>query len=127
MPATPARIAFITRQYRLAIAGPDSGVDAHYGDLARDINNDEPIETFFDSTDDADAAAAERLALMKENRTRHQAVLPGGIQFGSALDYSQSTPTGTVVDPDRDTNKPALVSEISLDLRNDAAGLVMWG
>lgn len=127
MPATPSRIAFITKPSRNFIAGPDVDVEAAYGELARETDPDAPVETFFDSGDDAQAMADERLALLFPERGRYQAQLPDGLSFALALDYSQATPTGTVIDLERDTNKPALTGELGIDLRRGAASIMMWG
>lgn len=127
MPADNARIAFITQPYRLALTAVDSTVDTAYGDLARETLVTEPIETFFDSLDDAQAMADERLALLKEERARFNATLPDALSFGLALDYSQATPSATVIDPDRAVNRPALVTDISLDFRRGGLSLGLWG
>lgn len=127
MPATPARIGFITQPYRKALTDVDATVEAAYGDLARETKADDPIETQFDSMDDVQAMADERLALISPERGRYQATLPGGLDFAFGLDISQATPTGTVIDPDRDTDRPALVADITFDLRRDAANITLWG
>lgn len=129
MPATPERIAFITQTFRKAISGPDSAIAAAFGDLARETEADEPVETFFDSVADAQAMANARLTLMKADRGRFDVDLAGapGIAFARSLDYSQVTPCGTVIDPDRDINRAAAVAQIRLDLRTGRAGLLMWG
>lgn len=127
MPATPERIGFITQPYRKTPTAVDATVEAAYGDLARETDIDDPIETFFDSTDDAQAMADERLALLKEERARYQVALPNALSFGLALDYSQQTPTGTVIDTERDTNRPALVTDIGFDFRRGGVTMGLWG
>lgn len=127
MPATPARIGFITQPYRKAISGPDSTVEAAYGDLARETDVNAPIETFFDSMADVQAMSDERLDLLSQERGRFQSSLPDGLKFVLGLDYSQVTPTGDVIDPERNTDRPALVTDIGLDLRRGAASLNQWG
>lgn len=127
MPATPARIGFISQPHRLALTAVDATVEAAYGDIARETTTDEPIETLFDDMDDVQAMADERLALLKEERGRYQAVLTKAVSFGLGLDYSQATPTGTVIDPERDTNRPALITDISIDFRRDTVTLGLWG
>ena len=127
MPATPARIGFITQPYRKAPTAVDATVNDAYGDLARETDIDDPIETFFDSIADAQAMADERLALLKEERARFQVGLPDGLLFGLALDYSQATPTGTVIDPDRDTHRAALITDIGFDFRRGGLTLGLWG
>lgn len=127
MPATPARIGFITQPYRKALTDVDATVEAAYGDLARETKADDPIETQFDSMDDVQAMADERLALLSPERARFQATLPNGLDFAFGLDITQETPTGTVIDPDRDTDRPALVADVTFDLRRDAATITLWG
>lgn len=127
MVATPERIGFITQPYRRAIAGPDATVEAAYGDLARETKTEEPIETFFDSMDDVEAMADERLDLLKPERARFQVGLLNALSFGLALDYSQETPTGTVIDPERETNRPALVTDIGFDFRRGGVTMGLWG
>ena len=127
MPATPARIAFITQPYRKALTSVDATVAEAYGDLARETNRDEPIETFFDSAADAQIMAEELLDLLKVERQRFHAGLPDGLNFALSLDYSQTTPTGTVIDPEREVSKAALTSQITFDFRTGNAALEMWG
>ena len=127
MPATNARIAFITQPYRLALTAIDATVEGAYGDLARETLVGEPIETFFDSEDDAQALAVVRLGLVNEERARFQVALPDALSFGVSLDYSQATPTATVIDPDRNVNRPALVTDINFDFRRGGVSLGLWG
>jgi hypothetical protein len=127
MVATPARIAFITQPYRKALTAVDPTVEAAYGELARATNADEPEETLFDSIADTQAIANERLALLSPERGRYQATLPDGLSFALTLDYSTASPTGTVIDPERGTDKPAIVTDITFDLRRGAAALSLWG
>lgn len=127
MPATPQRIAFISQPYRKAASGPDATVAAAYGDLARETKADDPIETLFDALADTQAIADERLNLLKAERGRYQAVLPDGLAFALALDFSESVPTGRVVDPDRDINRAALITDINFDFRRGAVTLGLWG
>lgn len=127
MVATPERIGFITRPYRLAVTDTDATVEAAYGDLARETSSDDPIETYFDSMDDVEAMADERLSLLSPERSRFQAGLPDGLSFGMALDYSQAAPTGTVIDPERDTDRQALVSDMTFDFRRGGLTLGLWG
>jgi hypothetical protein len=127
MPATPDRIGFITQPYRKAPTTVDATVEGAYGELARETDIDEPIETLFDSMTDAQAMADERLVLLKGERARFQIALPNALSFGLALDYSQQTPTATVIDPERDTNRPALVTDIGFDFRRGGVTMGLWG
>ena len=65
MPATPARIGFITQEFRLAVA-QDLSVKTRHGNQAR--KTEEPMPTFFDSADDAQVVAAARQALLEIGR-----------------------------------------------------------
>lgn len=127
MVATPERIGFITQPYRKALTAIDTTVAAAYGELARATNIDEPEETLFDDIADTQAIADERLALFSAERGRYQAGLPDGLSFALELDYSTASPTGTVIDPERDINKPAIATEITFDLRRDGAAIALWG
>lgn len=127
MPATPDRIAFITQAFRKVISGPDSTVESAYGDLARETAADDPIQTDFDSNVDTQWISNERLDMMSEERARYTMALPGGLSFALSLNYSQATPTGTVIDLERNTNKAALTTDIGFDFRRGGATIGMWG
>lgn len=126
MPATAARIGLITSEFRRAIAGPDSAVDAAYGSLARDTDNDEPFETFFDSLADAQAIANERYDLLRASRRRFAATITD-VSFALSLDCSQTTPVAQVVFPDRSADLPGAVVEMTFDPRRESATLTVWG
>lgn len=127
MVATPERIGFITQPYRKALTDIDATVEAAYGDLARETKVDEPIETLFDHIDDVQAVADERLALLSPERARFQASLPKGLNFALGLDYSTETPAGVVADPERNTLRTGLVTDLGFDFRRGAATIGMWG
>lgn len=124
MPATAARIAFITEQYRLATAGPDSNVVAKYGSLARDT--EEPIPTFFDDILDVAAAVDARILLLSADRRRMQFSVRGE-DTGLALAYGSTTPAVTMIDAQRSLNKPGAVVEFSIDFDKGVSTLVTWG
>lgn len=124
MPATPARIGFITQEFRTATAGPDSAVTTKYGSLAR--NTDEPLETFFDAINDTQAICDARHALVKADRRRFQQSISGEA-FGQGLAYEQTTPCVTVIDTERAANLPAAVVEIGIDYESGKTSAVTWG
>jgi hypothetical protein len=72
MTATPARIGFVTQEFRSALPTPDTAVKTKYGELARDTadGGDGIVETFFDDPADALVLATERLNLLKADRRR---------------------------------------------------------
>jgi hypothetical protein len=124
MPATAARIGFITEEYRRAIAGPLSTVQTKYADLARDTVD--PIETFFDSVDDAQILAEERLELLAEDRRRLRFDV-GGVEAGLGLAYNITTPTAQMIDDERSVNAPGAIVEISIDFEKNITSLTAWG
>lgn len=124
MPATPARIGFITQPYRLATAGPDTSVAALYGNKARDTK--EPVETFFDDQTDADAMAEERLALLSEQRSLVTVSIDSAA-VGAGLDVSQVLPTVRVIDDEQDRNSSALIVGVGVDMNTGRTTLETWG
>lgn len=125
MPATAARIGFITQEFR-NVAASDAAVKTLYGELARDTGED-PVETFFDSTADAQAMADERLVLLKADRRRFRMEAKGVQSFTGTLDFSQVTPAATVIDDERAANHSAAIVEVSVDLGGDKTTFVTWG
>jgi len=124
MAATPARIGFITQQYRDSTSGPDSTVLAKYGSQARDVT--EPVETLLDSELDVQALCDERFTLLKADRRRFSMQLADE-EFGAGLAYSQTTPAMTVLDTERAANFAATVVEIGIDFESNQTNLTLWG
>jgi len=125
MAADPARIGFITEQWRLANAGPDQSVVAKYGTSARDTTD--PVETFFDNVADAQAMADERLTLLSPDRRRFSLVASGAVALPDALDIAPMLPTVTVIDDERSANFPGIVVELGMDFEADNTTIVAWG
>lgn len=124
MPATPDRIARITRAFQPVIAGPEPAVAAAYGNAARD--NLEPVETFFETVADTQAMADERLALMGATRRRF-AVGIATPDAALALDPLQAVPTVRLIDDDRGFDGSALALAWSIDLQTDECSIKVWG
>jgi hypothetical protein len=123
MPATAARIGFITQEWRRATV-TDETIRDRYGHLARE--SEDPIETFFDSVDDAEAIAEARHALLAKERRRFQVAL-GSTDSLLPHTLGSQAPTVTYIDTERDANRPMLVAEITLDLARDRATATLWG
>ena len=124
MPATPARIGFITNQFRRAIAETPS-VKLRYGDLAR--YSEDPIETFFDSQADAQILADARQALLSPERRRFTCTATG---VGEALDLDLTAgaiPLVQYVDSEREADMPALIAEIGYDFSRQTSTFTIWG
>lgn len=125
MPATPARIGFVTNEFRTSVAS-DAAVKSKYGEAARDTG-EEPVETFFDDPADVAAMASERLALLKPDRRRFKHDVAEILSFTGALDFSQTTPTATVIDDDRAASHSAAIVEIGVRFGDNKTTLVTWG
>lgn len=124
MPATAARIGFITSDFRAAIAGPNTAIETLYGDAARD--NEKPLETFFDDVADAQAMADERLALLEAKRSLVTVTIDDA-DLAAALDRSAGLPTVRVIDDEQGRNGLALIVGISIDYNAGRATLDTWG
>jgi hypothetical protein len=125
MVATPARIAFVTQEFRTVVAS-DAAVKTKYGDKARDTK-EQPFETFFDSTSDAQTMANERLALLKADRRRFRQDVRGVLSFTDALAFTQKTPAATVIDDERAANHAAAIVEVSVSYGDNKTTLQTWG
>ena len=121
MPAIPARIGFVLREQRI-VEATSAVMKARYGDAARDPKDD-PFETFFDLAADAQAMASERLELIGTERRRFQPEIAGALE----LDFSETTPTVTMVDDERQVDQPSLVVSVTEDAGRDRTVLVCWG
>lgn len=124
MPATPARIGFITNQFRRATAETPT-VKVRYGDLAR--YSEDPIPTFFDSVADAQIVADARQALLSPERRRFTCIASG---LDEALDVDLTTgaiPLVQYVDSEREADSPMLVAEIGYDFARQTSTFTIWG
>lgn len=127
MPATPARIGFVTKPFRLSVAGPDAGVVSAFGNLARDVSPDEPVESFFIASADAQAMADERLLLLKANRRRFLATIADAGDFLLDVDNSQQIPVAQVIDPRANADRLALIARVRVDLKSGTGTVEAWG
>ena len=123
MPATAARIGFITQEFRTATA-TTANPTTRYGALARET--DDPVETFFDAEADAVTVATARQALLSVERRRFR-VTVNDIQDALALSYAPAAPLATYVDTERSANLTTIVSDISIDLHKQVATMTLWG
>ena len=124
MPATAARIGFITQQYRIATAEDTLTVPAKYGSLAR--KTDEPLESLFDDIDDTQAICDERFTLLSADRRRFQQAISGEA-FVLGLAYEQTTPAVTVVDTERSANFTAAIVQLGVDFESEKSAVMTWG
>ncbi|HEX5183573.1 MAG TPA: hypothetical protein VFW19_10535 [Allosphingosinicella sp.] len=129
MTATPARIAFVTQEWRSALPAPATSVKLKYGELARDTADLSGglVESYFDNVSDALTVATARLTLLSGDRRRFSQDMRDIKTVLSSLTYSQTTPTVQVIDDDRQANHLAAVVELSVDLGADKITLTTWG
>jgi hypothetical protein len=129
MVATPARIGFVTQEFRSALPTPDSAVKTKYGELARDSADVDGgiIETFFDDPADALTMATERLNLLKADRRRFKQDARGIQAFTGSLALTQTTPAATVIDDERAANHAAAIVEVAVDLTGEKTTFITWG
>lgn len=129
MTATPARIGFVTQQWRSALPTPLTAVKTKYGELARDTADLDTklIESYFDNVADALVLASARLTLLSGDRRRFVQESRGVQSFTGSLDFSQVTPAVNVIDDDRLANHNAATVEISVDLGGDKTTITSWG
>ncbi|QTH19676.1 hypothetical protein HRJ34_14975 [Rhizorhabdus wittichii] len=121
MPAIPARIGFVLREFR-TVEAVSALMKARYGDVARDPK-DEPFESFFDSSTDAQALVNERLALVGDERRRFSTEVKGSL----ALSFNTVTPAATLIDDERQANMPCAIVAITEDAGNDKTTVMLWG
>lgn len=124
MPATPSRIGFITSEFRIVTAGPNSTVETLYGNTARDTV--EPLETFFDDPADAQAIVNERLALLEVKRSLVPVSIDG-TDLAAGIDRSGTLPTVRVIDDEQGRNSQALIVGVTVDYNTGRSVLETWG
>jgi len=123
MAATSVRIGFIMTGFRRAIA-ESATAKARYGDDAR--QSDDPVESYFDSVEDAQAIADERQALLSVERRRFK-VTAKAVDEIANLDLTAGVPVAAFVDRQSDANRKMLVSEIIIDLSKQTTTTMLWG
>lgn len=123
MPATVARIGFISEEFR-RVKAETSAIKTRYGDLARE--SEDPVETWFDSEADAQVIATARQTLLGTERRRFQMKVQG-LDEVLSLALGGDVPLAHYVDTDRAVGKNMLLSEIVVDLGRGSATLAVWG
>jgi hypothetical protein len=123
MVATAARIGFVMEEWRRVVA-TSADVQRNYGDLARE--SEDPVETHFDTTDDAQNAVDARQHLLSQERRRFSVAMTGAETL-LGLEMAGTIPIAQYTDPDRDVDRPMLISEINLDLATGKATVTLWG
>lgn len=124
MPATPTRATFIRQEFRSVTVGPNTTIDNLYGGLAR--RTSEAVETFFETSGDANIILTERVGLLGANRRRMVQEVAGE-QTGLNLTYVGASPTAKVVDDERRIDHNAVISEITVNFAKETTQLESWG
>jgi hypothetical protein len=124
MPATPARIAFITQEFRTARI-EDATVRSRYGKQARE--SDDPVVTNFDSVADAQTTAQARMNLLGVAR-RLYSVRATGLDEALGLNFLTGTiPVATFTDSEKEANGPHAISAIGFDFDKQQCSFTLWG
>ncbi len=120
MPATTARAAFASREYRYDTI-EDAAIRATHPD-ARDTG-ERPRASFFDDLAAAAAVNAERATLLMALPQRMAVVAAEAM---TNLDTDIATPTMRLVDPEQQTDASFLVSRLVLDLESETTSFELF-
>lgn len=123
MAATSLRIGFIMTGFRRAISESATAKD-RYGDDAR--QSDDPIESYFDNVEDAQAIADERQALLSVERRRFKVTAKAAEEIAE-IDLTAGIPVARFVDRECAADRKVLVSEIIIDLAKQSTVTTLWG
>lgn len=123
MTATPARIGFITTEFRRVVS-ENASVKAQFGGLAR--QSEDPVETFFDSTADAQVMADERQSLLSAIRRRFTVTVQG-VEEIAALNYRGALPVAYYRDSERGMDRSMMIGDIAIDFGKQNAAVSIWG
>lgn len=124
MPATAARIGFITQEFRKVVSETASVVTRH-GDLAR--KSDDPIETYFDDEADAQLVADARQTLLSAERRRFR-LGAQGLDEALTLSFTGGVlPTARYIDAERNIDRSVLIAEVGFDFARQNADFTIWG
>lgn len=124
MPATTARIAFVSQEFRTVLR-TDSGVTTKYGSLARN-SGENPVETFFDDEADATAMATERFALLKGDRRLFTVEIAAALDFAGIFAFNLAAPAVTLIDDEKGVSGTYAVTAIDGSTRGTTT-LKLWG
>lgn len=123
MVATPARIGFVMEEWRRVIA-TSALPKERYDNLARE--SDDPVESYFDNTTDAQILADRRQALLDQERRRFT-VRFNGVGDALEMDYLRSVPVARYINEHRRVNRPVLICDLSIELDKDETVATVWG
>jgi hypothetical protein len=126
MPATAARIAYVTEAAR-SVVWTDTGVKTSYGKAARDTLA-QPIETFFDDVADAQVIADERGAILGAHARRFTVTTTGLLDFITALPLTPTLPGVHLDDTEKVVDMDCVITGVtSLDYETEKSAVPLWG
>lgn len=125
MPATSARIAYISEIARRSAVFTSSAMATAYGSMARDTK-DEPVESFFDAVADAQTFVDERGAVLGKHARFFEVDVDGLLE---TLDLSQSIPAAAITDDTLVLSDfaAAVVGIAALNYETRTTTLLCWG
>lgn len=124
MAALPADIAAALRP-QIVVSNEDASVKSRFPS-ARD-SSDEPAEGFFDVRADAEAAGAQRRALIGVVRRRFTATVDDMLFIDGAGSFGGIVPTHRLIDSEQGVDAPMMVSRIEVDLEGEQTSLEYFG
>lgn len=124
MPATAERAAFAKEEFRSAVWKNDN-VRNLYGKVARDTK-DQPVVSFFDDKDDAQALIEERGALLGVHARRFRPVIDDVITDAD-LGMALAVPAATLIDDDLVADMDVAIVGIEVDFDAERSTIQVWG
>lgn len=96
-----------------------------YGKASRE--SDDPVETFFNSVDDAEVMAQERMDLLGTERRRF-GIGARGLDEAVNLDFLTGTiPVADFTDTEKDADMPAIAGEFGMDFAKQQCRFTLFG
>lgn len=124
MPAIPSDIAAALRP-QIVVSSEDASIKARFPS-AQD-NSAEPAEGFFDSRADAEAAGAQRRAMIGVARRRFAVTVDDMLFIDGAGSFGGAVPTHRLIDSEQGVDAPMMVTRIEVDLENEQTNLEYFG
>ncbi|WP_374139375.1 hypothetical protein [Sphingomonas sp.] len=126
MPATPARAAFVSEEYRSAVY-QNTGIKTLYGKVARDTL-DAPIDTYFDDVSAVQTMVNERGALLEKHARAFRLQIGAPVDIGGVFAINNLLPGATVKSDELLANMSCAVVAIeAYDTGTGQATVAVWG
>lgn len=126
MPATPARAAFVSEEYRSAVF-QNTSIKSLYGKVARDTL-DAPIDTFFDDVSAVQSRVNERGALLEKHARAFRLQLAAPVDIDGVFAIDDLLPGATIKSDELVLNMTCAVVAIeAYDTGTGQATVAVWG